>query len=108
MASKSSMQSASTLIPELYSIVWLNADAVSSAQLGLIIPLCTFERASDCLDYIRSQSNGKRIILIIGECKAQDIVLYVEHLSQVFEIYVRCTNDRNKEQYKHSKKVSDS
>jgi hypothetical protein len=107
MASKSSFLSSSTLISELYSIVWLNAKVVSSADLGLIIPLCTFERVSDCIDYIRSQSNGKRIIFIIGECKAQDIVRSVQNLSQVFQIYVRCTDVENMEQYAHFK-VSDS
>ncbi len=108
MASNSSFLSASTLISEIYSIVWLNAKILSSADMGLIIPLCTFERVSDCQDYIRNQSNWKRIILIIDECKARDIVFSVQHLPQVFQIYVRCTDGGNRAQYKFDFKVNDS
>jgi hypothetical protein len=102
------MHSVSTSIQEFYSIVCLDADVGSRSELDSVIPVCIFEQISDCLKYIRSQSNGKRIILIVRERMAQGIIPITQHLSQVFEIYIRCNDDGNNQQYKKFNKVCDS
>jgi hypothetical protein len=48
------MHSVSTSIQELYSIVCLDAGVGSRVELDSVIPVCIFERASDCLEFTRN------------------------------------------------------
>lgn len=105
MAEQSNVENEQS-IQDLYYIVCLDAGVRSSVELDTTISVCTFEQTSHCLDFIRSQSNGARVILIVSKRLAQDIVPSINDLPHVFKIYIRGADGETSEQYQRFSKVS--
>jgi len=106
MVSTESISQASLLSPigenlEIFSLIWLdlaeneihkNIDV--QQQLRTIINyLKLFEHIDDCEQYVQSLSKDERIVLLIHEKLAKDILERVHELRQIISIYIYNTND---------------
>lgn len=92
---------------ETYSIIWLNSsvhssDEITKAQQRLRICVNhskVFEDCSQCEDYIRSISSDDRLILIVDDQYARQIVPRIEQLRQVSSIYIYGSNKNTTQQW---------
>ncbi|CAM4847762.1 unnamed protein product [Rotaria magnacalcarata] len=100
----------------VYPLIWLDNTVNRSQQhindqkliRSTIDHLKTFENANKCELYIRSISNDERVIMIVSDRLARDIIPRIHALRQVSSIYIYCLDKSINEQWiKQYKKVKD-
>jgi hypothetical protein len=92
---------------ESFFLVWLDADNNNSktnvnAQQELrkcINCLKTFEDGDDCGNYIRSVPDDDRIVLIVSDRLAKEMVPPIHDLRQVSSIYIYGTDKKINEEW---------
>jgi hypothetical protein len=100
---------------EASTLIWLD-ESVNTLQesidaqqrlKSLIKNLKTFERVESCEDYIKSQPELDRIVLIVSGALGQKIVRQIHQCKQIIAIYVYCGNKQKHEAWtKEFPKVS--
>ncbi len=88
---------------ETYSAIWLNLSSHTSEETSKlwisINHLKIFEDCNQCKDYIRSISSENRLILIVDDRFARQIVRRIEQLRQVSSIYFHSLNKNTNQQW---------
>src|SRR5437868_4289140 len=95
----SSRQSLSSPIGEnleMFSLIWLDLSTnnihenidIQQQLRSIINYLKIFEDIDDCEQYIRSLSKDDRIVIIINENFALEIILRIHELRQITSIYI--------------------
>ena len=114
MESNESISSSSLLSPigenlEIFSLIWLDLPTNNihenldiQQQLRAIINyLKLFEDIDDCEQYIQSLSKDDRIVILIHEKLATEILSRIHELRQIISIYIYSTDgDQWMNQYK--------
>lgn len=59
----------------------------------------TFDQLDQCEDYIRSLNTNDRVILVIDDCHARQLIPRIEQLRQVSSIYIHSANKNTIEQW---------
>jgi hypothetical protein len=91
---------------EIYSLIWLDASINSQENLRAqerfrlsINYLQTFDQLDQCENHIRSVSSQDRIVLVISGDLGQQLVPKIHNLTQVYSIYIYCTNKELHQQW---------
>lgn len=85
---------------ETSALVWLDASINNTqdnmdAQYKLrksINHLKTFDNSDECVEYIQSMSKD-RIVLVVSDNFAQEIIPCIHQLRQVSSVYIHCVNN---------------
>lgn len=96
---------------ETYSLIWLdsqrNADDVHEKLRSSINYLRTFDRINECETYIQSISSEDRIVLIVSDHFAQQLIPNIHCFRKVSSIYILCKNKQFDQQWsKQYRKVN--
>jgi hypothetical protein len=100
---------------EIFTFIWLDISTNNAhenvdiqQQIRLIINyLKIFEDIDDCEQYIRSLSKDDRIVLLINEKVALEMITRIHELRQITSIYIYSSDrNQNNEWINQYKKVS--
>ncbi|CAF0992895.1 unnamed protein product [Rotaria sordida] len=102
--------------PYTYPLIWLDNLVNTSPKYingqklirSSIDHLKTFENIKKCEEYIRSISQDERIIFIVGDRLAREIIPHIHELRQISSIYIYCSDKLINEKWtKKYKKIKD-
>ncbi|CAF4329151.1 unnamed protein product [Rotaria sp. Silwood2] len=99
-----------------YPLIWLDSSVNTSKKCiqgqklirSSIDHLKTFENVNKCEEYIRSISQNERIIFIVNDQLAREVIPRIHELRQISSIYIYCEDkSKNEKWIKQYKKVKD-